>query len=72
MVDPTERIENENDDDDEEDCSKHGATLNEPARSFTQRVICMGSCVFQARPGSPGSDGASPYRLLVVLVLDLF
>jgi hypothetical protein len=37
-----------------------------------QRVICMGSCVFQARPGSPGSDGASPYRLLVVLVLDLF
>jgi hypothetical protein len=41
----------------------------------------VGSCVFQGRPGSPGSDGASPYRLkhrsilraillVVVLVLD--
>jgi hypothetical protein len=33
-------------------------------RSFRspQQVICVGSCVFQGRPGSPGSDGASPYH----------
>ena len=33
-------------------------------RSFRspQRVICVGSCVFQGQPESPGSDGASPYR----------
>jgi hypothetical protein len=41
-----------------------------------QRVICVGSCVFQGWPGSPGSDGASPYRLerrsmLRTIVLDL-
>jgi hypothetical protein len=55
-------------------------------RSFPspQRFICAGSCVFQGRPKSPGSDGASPYRLehrsmvrpillvvVVLLVLDL-
>jgi hypothetical protein len=55
-------------------------------RSFPlpQRVSCVGSCLFQGRPGSPGSDGASPYRLerrsmlraiplvvVIVLVLDL-
>jgi hypothetical protein len=55
-------------------------------RSFRspQRVICVGSRVFPGRPGSPGSDGAFPYRLerrsmlgaillvvVVVLVLDL-
>jgi hypothetical protein len=37
-------------------------SMNRSFRS-TQRVICVGSCVFQGRPGNPGSDGASPYRL---------
>jgi hypothetical protein len=35
--------------------------INRSFRSLP-RAICVGSCALQGRPGSPGSDGASPYR----------
>jgi hypothetical protein len=36
-------------------------SMNRSFRSARQ-VLHVGSCVFQGRPGSPGSDGASPYH----------
>jgi hypothetical protein len=59
-------------------------TINEPLVPFTTAGhFALGSRVFQGWPGSPGSDGASPYHLerrfmlriillviVVVLVLD--